>query len=115
MYLAVATFGMKSLAITTQKAVTLNQATQENEAIDKLRNPIKVEEKTKNISSTSEKLSKGQVWVLGEQKEVQPESFTWVVNDTKKAAQQPFLELNKEQKKPAKKPSKKPNTAKKPA
>lgn len=120
LYLAVATFGIKSLAVTAQEAVTLNQAIQEKEVWDKHNNTVakKINNapKVKKINSIdSEKLSPGKVWVLGEKKEVQTEPFTWVVNDTKKAAQQPFLELNKEQKKPAKKPSKKPNTAKKPA
>ena len=120
LYLAVATFGIKSLAVTAQEAITLNQAIEEKEVWDKHRNTMV--EKPKDASSvreinrvSSEKLSPGKVWVLGEKKEVQPERFTWVVNDTKKAAQQPFLELNKEQKKPAKKPAKKPNTAKNPA
>ena len=119
LYLAVATFGIKSLAVTAQEAITLNQAIEEKEVWDKHRNTMV--EKPKDASSvreinrvSSEKLSPGKVWVLGEKKQVQSEPFTWVVNDTKKAAQQPFLELNKEQKKPAKKPAKKPNTAKKP-
>ncbi|MEM7578746.1 MAG: zinc-dependent metalloprotease [Cyanobacteria bacterium P01_A01_bin.80] len=116
LYLAVATFGIKSLAVTAQKAVTLNQATQEKEVWDKHRHTIaKKRNHAPTVKETNgvsrEKLSPGKVWVMGQKKEVQPEPFTWVVNDTKKAAQQPFLELSKAQKKPAKKP----NTAKKPA
>ncbi len=99
LYLAVATFGLKSLAATTAVAVTLNPAMQSRKA--KKINDSRTVNKIKRASI--EKLSPGKVWVLGE-KEVQPEQFTWVVNDTKKVAQQPLLQLNKADKKPVKKP-----------
>ncbi len=110
LYLAVATFGIKSLAATAESAVPLNQVMQNSELLDKHRSRSAVSK----IKKTSiEKLSPGKIWVLRNKEEVQPESFTWVVNDTKKAAQQPLLQLNKQQKKPAKKPAKKSTPAKK--
>ncbi|NJL62373.1 MAG: zinc-dependent metalloprotease [Methylacidiphilales bacterium] len=62
--------------------------------------------KDKGVKKT---LKPGQVWVLGKNQQVQPENFAWVVEDIKKASQQPFLQL-------AKKPedSKKPNEKNKP-
>ena len=78
LYLAVATFGIKSLAVTAQEAITLNQAIEEKEVWDKHRNTMV--EKPKDASSvreinrvSSEKLSPGKVWVLGEKKQVQSE------------------------------------------
>ncbi len=108
LYLAVATFGIKSLAATATETVTLNQAMQSRKA-EKFNDARRV---NKINPTYIEKLSPGEVWVLGE-KEVQPEPFTWVVNDTKKVAQQPLLQLNKAEKKPAKKPASKPTPAKK--
>ena len=109
-YLAVATFGIKSLAVMAAEAVPLNQAMQNSELVDKHGSRTTVNK----IKKTSiEKLPPGKVWVLEKKEEVQPFAFTWVVNDTKKAAQQPLLQLNKEQKKPVKKPAKKPKTVKK--
>ena len=102
LYLALAIGGA-----TARETVTRSQAVEENILKDehgdqtKFNNTFKVNPVNQKHP---EKLPLGKVWVVG-QKEVKPESFTWVVNNTKKAAQQPFLELNKQQKKPAKKPS----------
>ena len=109
-YLAVATFGIKSLAAMAAEAVPLNQAMQNSELVDKHGSRTTV---NKFKKTSIEKLSPGKVWVLENKEEVIDEAFTWVVNDTKKAAQQPLLQLNKEQKKPAKKPAQKPKTVKK--
>ncbi|MGB3756754.1 MAG: zinc-dependent metalloprotease [Rivularia sp. (in: cyanobacteria)] len=106
LYLAVATFGIKSLAVA--EALPLNPAMQSRKA-EKF-NDARTVNKIKRTSI--EKLSPGKVWVLGK-KEVQPEPFLWVVNDTKKIAQQPLLQLNKAEKKPVKTPAKKPTPAKK--
>ena len=118
LYLAVATFGIKSLAATAGETVILDRAMQDSQPLDKQRDtrsrsvseklsvkPPAYRSALNKINPTHiEKLSPGKVWVLGE-KEVQPEPFTWVINDTKKAAQQPLLQLNKAEKKPAKKPT----------
>ncbi|BAZ41717.1 hypothetical protein NIES4101_76850 [Calothrix sp. NIES-4101] len=60
-------------------------------------------------------LKPGEVWVLGKNKQVQPQGFAWVVEDVKKASQQPFLQLAKtpDQKKPESS-SKKPGEKTKP-
>ncbi|MEA5571415.1 zinc-dependent metalloprotease [Calothrix sp. UHCC 0171] len=60
-------------------------------------------------------LKPGQVWVLGKNQQVQPHGFAWVVEDVKKASQQPFLQLAKtsDQKKPESS-SKKPDEKTKP-
>jgi hypothetical protein len=134
-YLALVTFGIKPLAATTVEAVTSNRAMQNSQFEDKHgdRRSRSVSEglsvkpaayrkaqkfndanTVNKIKKTSiEKLSPGKVWVLGKKQEVIAEPFKWVVNDTEKIAQQPLLQLNKQQKKPAKKPSKKTTPAKK--
>lgn len=61
----------------------------------------------KNINIPQEKrLPSGQVWVVNQNKHVQPQPFIWVVKDLKKAGQQPFLQVAKPAEKP--KPSKTP-------
>ncbi|MEH2051149.1 zinc-dependent metalloprotease [Nostoc sp.] len=62
-----------------------------------------------NISQ-KQKLPSGQVWVVNQNKHVQPQPFIWVVKDPKKAAQQPFLQVAK----PPEKPNAKPNSSAKP-
>ncbi|MEH1766844.1 zinc-dependent metalloprotease [Nostoc sp.] len=57
-----------------------------------------------------QKLASGQVWVVNQNKHVQPQAFIWVVKDPKKAAQQPFLQVAK----PPEKPNAKPNSSTKP-
>ncbi|MCF2148313.1 zinc-dependent metalloprotease [Desmonostoc muscorum LEGE 12446] len=57
------------------------------------------------------RLAAGQVWVVNQNKQVQPQPFMWVVKDPKKAAQQPFLQVAK----PPQKPDSKPNPSAKPA
>ncbi|MBN3958218.1 zinc-dependent metalloprotease [Nostoc sp. NMS8] len=52
-----------------------------------------------------QKLSSGQVWVVNQNKHVQPQPFIWVVKDPQKAAQQPFLQVAKPPEKPNAKPS----------
>ncbi len=105
--LAIATFGFKALAATAQEAVTLTQAVKSEKLNDAPRG--------NEVNRRSlEKLPPGKVWEVGKTEEVQPVPFTWVVNDTKLAAQQPFLQLNKEQKKPVKKPLSKTESETKP-
>ncbi|MEH2141488.1 zinc-dependent metalloprotease [Nostoc sp.] len=66
----------------------------------------------KNINiSQKQRLPSGQVWVVNQNKHVQPQPFIWVVKDLKKAAQQPFLQVAK----PPDKPNSKPNPSAKPA
>ncbi len=105
--LATATFGVKALAATAQEAVTLSQAVKSEKLNDAPR-------ENEGDRRSLEKLPPGKVWEVGKTEEVQPVPFTWVVNDTKLAAQQPFLQLNKEQKKPVKKPPSKTEPEKKP-
>ncbi|WP_298904215.1 zinc-dependent metalloprotease [uncultured Nostoc sp.] len=65
----------------------------------------------KNIKiSHKQRLPSGQVWVVNQNKHVQPQPFIWVVKDLKKAAQQPFLQVAK----PPDKPNSKPNPSAKP-
>ncbi|MEH1839685.1 MAG: zinc-dependent metalloprotease [Nostoc sp.] len=62
-----------------------------------------------NLNITQEnRLASGQVWVVNQNKHVQPQPFIWVVKDLKKAGQQPFLQVAKPAEKP--KPSKTPTT-----
>ncbi|MEH2267084.1 MAG: zinc-dependent metalloprotease [Nostoc sp.] len=66
----------------------------------------------KNINIThKQRLPSGQVWVVNQNKYVQPQPFIWVVKDLKKAGQQPFLQVAK----PPEKPNAKPNPSAKPA
>ena len=104
LYLATSLFGIKPLVAVTAKAVTQPGDGEKSSLSDRPSN-----------QKPPEKLPPGKVWVVGKSKEVKPESFNWVVNDTEKAAQQPFLQLNKQQKTPAKKPVSKTKTAKKEA
>ncbi|MEO1430067.1 MAG: zinc-dependent metalloprotease [Cyanobacteria bacterium J06633_8] len=121
LYLAAAILGVESLSVTTQVTARLNQQTgQEKILTEKLQSQTaETSNNTLAVTKTNqkhiEKLSPGKVWVVDKEKEVQADVFTWVVNDTKKSAQQPFLQLNKQQKKPISKPSKKTKPAKKPA
>ncbi|MHC5594565.1 MAG: zinc-dependent metalloprotease [Nostoc sp.] len=57
-----------------------------------------------------QRLPSGQVWVVNQNKNVQPQPFIWVVKDLKQAGQQPFLQVAK----PPEKPTAKPNPSKKP-
>ena len=104
LYLATSLFGIKPLVAVTAKAVTQPGDGEKSSLSDRPSN-----------QKPPEKLPPGKVWVVGKSKEVKPESFNWVVNDTEKAAQQPFLQLNKQQKTPAKKPVSKTKPAKKDA
>ncbi|MEH1972887.1 MAG: zinc-dependent metalloprotease [Nostoc sp.] len=66
----------------------------------------------KNINIThKQRLPSGQVWVVNQNKYVQPKPFIWVVKDLKKVEQQPFLQVAK----PSEKPNAKPNPSAKPA
>jgi hypothetical protein len=61
----------------------------------------------KNINTPEkQRLAPGQVWVVNQNEQPQPQPFIWVVEDLKKAGQQPFLQVAKPAEKP--KPSKKP-------
>ncbi|MBF2013713.1 MAG: zinc-dependent metalloprotease [Rivularia sp. T60_A2020_040] len=103
LYLAIASFGIKSLVATAEETTTPSRFAQGNILNhQKLNNASKL---NKINQKYPEKLPLGKVWVVGEQKEVEPKSFTWVVNDTKKAVQQPYLELDKQQNKQQTKPS----------
>ncbi|MFN6500309.1 MAG: zinc-dependent metalloprotease [Nostoc sp. DedQUE01] len=57
-----------------------------------------------------QRLAAGQVWVVNQNKQAQPQPFIWVVKDPKKAPQQPFLQVAK----PPQKPNSKPNSTAKP-
>ncbi len=62
-------------------------------------------------------LPSSSVWVIGKDKQPQRQSFMWVVNDTKKAGQQPLLMVEKNPDKPEKpeKPDEKPSSSSKPS
>ncbi|MFN6518775.1 MAG: zinc-dependent metalloprotease [Nostoc sp. CreGUA01] len=64
-----------------------------------------------NNTRPQQRLAAGQVWVLNQNKQAQPQPFVWVVKDPKKAPQQPFLQVAK----PPQKPNSKPNPSAKPA
>lgn len=65
----------------------------------------------KDINIPQKRLPSGQVWVVNQNKDVQPQPFIWIVENLKKAGQQPFLQVAK----PPEKPDGKPNTTAKPA
>jgi Met-zincin/Domain of unknown function (DUF5117)/Domain of unknown function (DUF5118) len=72
------------------------------------------QENTKGVNKHGlQKLAPGQVWVLNQNKQPVPQNFTWVVDDVKKASQQPFLQLAKAPT-PSNGSTKKPNEAPKP-
>ncbi|MEH2196931.1 zinc-dependent metalloprotease [Nostoc sp.] len=61
----------------------------------------------KNINiPQKQRLPSGQVWVVNQNKHLQPQPFIWVVKDPQKVAQQPFLQVAKPPEKP--KPGKTP-------
>ncbi len=64
-----------------------------------------------NNTRPQQRLAAGQVWVLNQNKQAQPQPFVWLVKDPKKAPQQPFLQVVK----PPQKPNSKPNPSAKPA
>ena len=104
LYLATAIFGMKSLAAATAFAVN-QSGTGEGVSLNKQHKLQQAEQKVNR--KNRETLSPGKVWVVDKSRSAKPAAFNWVVNDTKKAAQQPFLQVNKQKKKPVtKKPSK---------
>ncbi|MEB3215023.1 MAG: zinc-dependent metalloprotease [Nostocales cyanobacterium 94392] len=105
LYLVTASFGIKSLVVTAEQTTTRSQFESVNILNHQPNRHQTVSKVNKVNQKYREKLPLGKVWVVGEQKEVRPESFNWVVNDTKKAAQQPYLELDKQQNKPETKPS----------
>ncbi|WP_375477503.1 zinc-dependent metalloprotease [uncultured Nostoc sp.] len=58
----------------------------------------------KDINIPQKKLPSGQVWVVNQNKQVQPQPFIWIVKNLKKADQQPFLQVAKSPEKPDTKP-----------
>jgi len=105
LYLAAASFGIKSLVATAQQTTTRSRFESVNILNYQPNRDRTISKVNKVNQKYPEKLPLGKVWVVGEQKEVRPESFIWVVNDTKKASQQPYLELDKQQNKSETKPS----------
>lgn len=105
LYLATASFGIKSLVATAQQTTTRSRFESVNILNYQPNRDRTISKVNKVNQKHPEKLPLGKVWVVGEQKEVRPESFIWVVNDTKKASQQPYLELDKQQNKQESKPS----------
>ncbi|BDA73220.1 hypothetical protein CAL7716_073860 [Calothrix sp. PCC 7716] len=75
---------------------------------------VRMEEKTKGADKLKrqQRLGKGQVWVLNQNKQVQPQNFAWVVDDVKKANQQPLLQLAKAPSSSTKKPAEAPKPPK---
>ena len=58
----------------------------------------------KDINIPQKRLPSGQVWVVNQNKQVQPQPFIWIVKNLKKADQQPFLQVVKSPEKPDTKP-----------
>ncbi|MDZ7992886.1 MAG: zinc-dependent metalloprotease [Nostoc sp. EfeVER01] len=58
-----------------------------------------------------QRLPSNHVWVVNQNKHVQPQPFIWIVENLKQAGQQPFLQVAK----PPEKPNTKPSNTKKPA
>ncbi|MEO1373214.1 MAG: zinc-dependent metalloprotease [Cyanobacteria bacterium J06635_10] len=113
LYLATSLFGIKPLVAATAFAIAQPGDREKNALSDRPDNHKPIQLTQQVNPKPPEKLPPGKVWVVSKSKEVKPESFNWVVNDTEKAAQQPFLQLNKQQKKPVTKPASKTKPAKK--
>jgi Met-zincin/Domain of unknown function (DUF5117)/Domain of unknown function (DUF5118) len=54
-----------------------------------------VENISKGTRETKQRLAPAQVWVLNKNQQVQPQSYVWVVKDTKKMSEQPLLAVGK--------------------
>lgn len=64
------------------------------------------------ITSSSTKLPLSQLWVINQNKQVDKQTFMWVVSDLQKARQQPFLQIGANNKKLTKKTSSKSKPSK---
>jgi len=123
LFLGIAAISTKSLAVNgvnselsakRQTTVLVTDITKQNSNSPSTTKTSSIETSTlspKDINTRpQQRLAAGQVWVVNQNKEVQPQSFMWVVKDLKKAAQQPFLQVAK----PPQKPNSKPNSSTKP-
>ncbi|RCJ25487.1 peptidase M43 [Nostoc sp. ATCC 43529] len=123
LFLGIAAISTKSLAVNgvnselsakDQTTVLVTDISKQNSNSPSTTKTSSIETSTlspKDINTRpQQRLVPGQVWVVNQNKEVQPQSFMWVVKDLKKAAQQPFLQVAK----PPQKPNSKPNSSTKP-
>jgi hypothetical protein len=86
--LGITSASMKTLAVNAfANTVVVNKGT-------RIRAVGKID---KGIKETKQRLAPGQVWVLNKNQQVQPQSYAWVVNDTKKISEQPLLAVGKSQ------------------
>ncbi|MDZ8106564.1 MAG: zinc-dependent metalloprotease [Nostoc sp. DedQUE12a] len=122
LFLGIAATSTKSLAVNgvnsdlsgNHQTVLVTDITKQNSNSRSTTKTSSIETSTlspKDINTRpQQRLAAGQVWVVNQNKQVQPQSFMWVVKDPKKAAQQPFLQVAK----PPQKPNSKPNSSTKP-
>lgn len=105
------------VGITTASLMTLAVNAVAQTAVDNGTRVRAVGEKTEGVdkqpNKLSQRLGRNQVWVLNQNKQVKPQNFTWVVDDIKKANQQPLLQLAKAPP-PSSSSTKKPAEAPKP-
>lgn len=121
LYLGTAIFGINSLVAATAKALSQSETAQtsalnkeyQNQTAEQLKNVAAYDKLNQVNQKPFEQLPPGKVWVVGKGQKVKSESFNWVVNDTNQAAQQPFLQVKKEQQNTANKPNSKTKPAKK--
>jgi hypothetical protein len=116
LFLGIATANAKSLPINGVGTESANhKAVRVLEAVVTANSQLTTETSTTKISGLSlnninipqkQRLPSGQVWVVNQNKLVQPKPFIWVVKDPKKAGEQPFLQVAKPAEKP--KPDKTP-------
>ncbi|BAT54382.1 hypothetical protein NOS3756_33510 [Nostoc sp. NIES-3756] len=98
------------IATANAKLSSGNHVNNTSESYQSVKDPNSLKQAA-NIKQTAKLIQKPeQVWVIDQKQEVKDKSFIWVVDDIKKAAQQPFLKVSK----PTEKPEKKPNTETKP-
>jgi Met-zincin/Domain of unknown function (DUF5117)/Domain of unknown function (DUF5118) len=115
LFLGIATANAKSLAVNGVDTSANHKAVRVLEAVVTANSQLTTEASTTKIPELSlnninipqkQRLPSGQVWVVNQNKLVQPKPFIWVVKDPKKAGEQPFLQVAKPAEKP--KPTKTP-------
>lgn len=99
--------------IVVEDVVTARNEKKSHSQLSTETSSIKISALSLKDISTPEKqrLPSGQVWVVNQNKHVQPQPFIWIVKNLKQASQQPFLQVVK----PAEKPNAKPKPSPKPA
>jgi hypothetical protein len=119
LFLGIVTTNAKSLAVNKVNSELSSEHQTVLTSKQKSHHPSKTETFSNKNSSLSlknsnsrpqQRLAAGQVWVVNQHQQVEPQPFMWVVKDLKKITQQPFLQVIK----PSQKPNSKPNSSTKP-